>query len=306
MPSVRTIQEWLQTANLQTGVNTNVVNLLAHKVQTMTALERQVVVLMDEISLKQDLKLNESSDEIEGFQDLGHLGKSGSLANCALVFYVRGLLKRWKFPFAYYTNKGPVPKQKLKLLLETVIQKLQEISLNPRVIVCDQGSNNRCAFSLLEATGTKSYFYVNDCKIYTIFDAPHLIKSFRNNFANVTNQWYVHGKAVAWSDITKTYELDRQSSSTRAMPKITPIHINPNNFQKMRVKYATQIFSHTVASTLKTVAILKSFPSDTIQATVYFVQDMNETFDLLNSKNLIDPNKNKRPLSIYNEAQEHL
>ncbi|KAK9703834.1 hypothetical protein QE152_g29081 [Popillia japonica] len=42
----------------------------------MTALERQVVVLMDEISLKQDLKLNESSDEIEGFQDLGHLGKS--------------------------------------------------------------------------------------------------------------------------------------------------------------------------------------------------------------------------------------
>lgn len=86
MPSVRTIQEWLQTANLQTGVNTNVVNLLAHKVQTMTALERQVVVLMDEISLKQDLKLNESSDEIEGFQDLGHLGKSGSLANCALVF----------------------------------------------------------------------------------------------------------------------------------------------------------------------------------------------------------------------------
>ncbi|KAK9719146.1 Transposase protein [Popillia japonica] len=57
-----TIQEWLQTANLQTGVNTNVVNLLAQKVQTMTALERQVVVLMDEISLKQDLKLNESSE----------------------------------------------------------------------------------------------------------------------------------------------------------------------------------------------------------------------------------------------------
>jgi hypothetical protein len=38
----------------------------------------------------------------------------------------------------------------------------------------------------------------------------------------------------------------------RAAPKLTEKHIHPNNFAKMRVKYATQVFSPTVAAAICT------------------------------------------------------
>lgn len=46
------------------------------------------------------------------------------------------------------------------------------------------------------------------------------------------------------------YEID--SSTTRAMCKITPVHLAPNAFQKMSCKLAIQIFSRSVSAVIKT------------------------------------------------------
>ncbi|KAK9692944.1 Transposase protein [Popillia japonica] len=102
LPSVRTIQSWLQVLNLKTGMKTTLTNKLELKAKSMTEREKMCVVMFDEIILKKELQYNKYQDVVEGYQDLANFGKQVKLANTALVFLVRGLLHNWKIPLAYY------------------------------------------------------------------------------------------------------------------------------------------------------------------------------------------------------------
>ena len=62
------------------------------------------------------------------------------------------------------------------------------------------------------------------------------------------------------------YEKD-QKNENRLAPKLTEAHINPNNFQKMKVKLATQLLSRTVAAI----------------TTANFILCMDSLFDIINS-----------------------
>lgn len=182
------------------------------------------------------------------------MGRDKKLENTALVFLIRGLLHNWKISLCYFVSAGPVNSSSLAKIIPLVIIKLKKLSFNPMVLVCDQGSNNRSALGLLGATSENPMISINDYNVFNCFDAPHLLKSVRINFMNKKIQFVVTHKHVAWTDITTTYKIDLMSNTTRAMVKITPNHIEPTNFQKMRVKYAAQIFSHTVAAAVKTAA----------------------------------------------------
>lgn len=52
LPGIRTIHSWMKIFNLRTGVNTTLVAKLKNKIKSMSDLERQCVVLCDEIKLK--------------------------------------------------------------------------------------------------------------------------------------------------------------------------------------------------------------------------------------------------------------
>lgn len=100
-------------------------------------------------------------------------------------------------------------------------------------------------------------------------------------------------------DVVKTFDIDATSTTARAMLKITRRHLSPNNFQKMRVKYAAQTFSHSVAAAIKTSLQIGQLRSTTALQTAEFIYKINDIFDALNSRSLQDPNPNRRPLSIY-------
>lgn len=216
-----------------------------------------------------------------------------------MVFYLRGLLHNWKIPFCYYVSSGPVKSSVLKDLIVTVISELINISLNPMILICDQGNNNRSAFKELGATQESPIIIINNKKIFTCFDPPHLLKSLRNNFMNPRLNFLIRGKPVSWNDIVETYAIDRKSETSRALTKITPIHLNPNTFQKMRVKLAANIFSHSVASAVRTVCKSRELKSCSANNTADFVETINNIFDSLNSRVLKDPNPHRRPLSVF-------
>jgi phosphomevalonate kinase len=113
-------------------------------------------------------------------------------------------------------------------------------------------------------------------------------------------------KKNSWDDIRQVYEIDKKSNTTRALNKISDIHLNPNAFQKMRVKYATQIFSHTMSSALYTAVQLKQITTDSATDTAKFIENMNNIFDALNSRHFLDRNKNKRLLSLFNKNPEDI
>lgn len=80
-----------------------------------------------------------------------------------------------------------------------------------------------------------------------IFDVPYLIKCVRNTL--MTNNITVNGEEVKWEHIETLYEIE-SSKDLRMAPKLSEAHIYPINFQKMKEKYAAQVFSSTVASGL--------------------------------------------------------
>ncbi|XP_031358890.1 uncharacterized protein LOC116182497 [Photinus pyralis] len=302
LPSIKTIQTWLKVTNLATGVNTVLLTKIKEKINCMNESEKQCVVLFDEISLKRKLEYNNQLDIIEGYQDLGSLGRNSLIGDSALVFYLRGLFYNWKLPFSYYISNGTVKTVNLVTIVKEVLNKIIETSLKPRIIICDQGSNNRGTFLSLGATKESPFFYINGLKVYTCFDPPHLIKSLRNNFINPKLRFIVNDKEVTWKDVCAAYEEDLKSTTTKAMPKLTPSHINPNNFERMRVKYAVQVFSRSVGIGVQTTHTVTELGSTTWKNTVHFILFVNNLFDSLNSKFLTDPNPNRRPISTYNNV----
>ena len=90
--------------------------------------------------------------------------------------------------------------------------------------------------------------------ILYIFDTPHLIKATRNNLLKYNLEF--SDKFASWSYIVQFYSKDTQQW-IKAAPKLFPIHIEPNNFSKIKVKYAVQVLNNQVCARLSVVFFLK-------------------------------------------------
>ena len=84
-----------------------------------------------------------------------------------------------------------------------------------------------------------------------LFDPPHIIKAICNNLNDYDFKY--ESKTATRRDIIALYQMDSKNSIC-CCPKLTSKHIFPNGFQKMMVKYATQVLSHTVAAALPMAA----------------------------------------------------
>lgn len=84
-----------------------------------------------------------------------------------------------------------------------------------------------------------------------IYDPPHLMKCIRNNLLtkNLTYQKENVTKIAKWSHIL-LYKENPGYKGIRLMPKLTESHCDPTKVPRMKVKYATQLFSQTVASNM--------------------------------------------------------
>nr|CAH7745521.1 unnamed protein product [Callosobruchus chinensis] len=195
------------------------------------------------------------------------------------------MLFSWKLPFCYYLSKGTVKGEILEKIIANIIMKLHQINLSPCVIVADQGPNNRNAFKRLGATKENPVVMINEKEIFLMFDTPHLLKSLRNNLMN---------KKVDIID-------DKRSSMGRSMVKITHKHVNPNAFEKMKVRYAVQVFSNSVCAAIMTAVATNELNSRTAIHTAQCFKKINNIFDCLNSRSLKDSNPYRQGLSIYNK-----
>jgi hypothetical protein len=134
----------------------------------------------DEVALSADLTFCGASAYNGLYEDLGTLGRTKEMAKNALVFVVQGLRKSWKQPVAYYFVKNTVKDCHLKQIICKIISELQIRGFEVVATVCDQGSTNVSAVKKLQKETTTDgreglYFFVNNKKIITFFDTPHLL-----------------------------------------------------------------------------------------------------------------------------------
>lgn len=80
----------------------------------------------------------------------------------------------------------------------------------------------------------------------------------------------------------------------KACPKLTDRHIAPNPFQKMNVRLATQVLSHSCSSAVRSAASLNQFSESLKEKaipTAVLLEKMDNLFDCLNSKVRYDNRK---------------
>ncbi|KAF2888379.1 hypothetical protein ILUMI_17794, partial [Ignelater luminosus] len=68
-----------QIAQLETGTSTQLMRNLAVKVQHICREEKQCLLTFDFMKVRKNVEYNSSQDIIEGFEDLGHIGRGEDL-----------------------------------------------------------------------------------------------------------------------------------------------------------------------------------------------------------------------------------
>lgn len=108
-------------------------------------------------------------------------------------------------------------------------------------------------------------FIIKNHEIIPVFDYVHLLKGIRNNLLikdldmNTTIKSTLEKKYASWDHIKTIYKIDKNSLiKYRQMEKITDKHVIPKLIPKMRVKYASEIFSHTVSNFMDIVLNLNA------------------------------------------------
>lgn len=117
------------------------------------------------------------------------------------------------------------------------------------ILISDQGSNFSQLASDLRVSANNPFFFVDNSKVFYMFDPRHLIKSVRNNLMRY-NIFY-EDKVASWGPIECFYNSDK-TKPLRMAPKLTNSHVHPTNVERMRVKFATQVIIETVATGIST------------------------------------------------------
>lgn len=225
LPSERTLTNVLGKVKLEPGVSPFLINALGKKIETGGVLKSKLVTLMfDEMYANEGLYYNIDLDKIEGFEDLGPLGRTQRNANHVLVFMIQGMYEDFKYPVGYFPINGTCPKETLAQLIPHVIRQVSGVGAEVVASVSDQGPTNRGAITILRSRCPEgqyeNVYRVDDQIIPHLWDIPHVFKSMRNNLLT--------------SDLC------------------------PLGKNKMRVDLAAQVPSESVASGMETFNVLSS------------------------------------------------
>ena len=160
-------------------------------------------------------------------------------------------------------------------------------------VTCDGTSHNLSALELLGASlsiyDDRPYFsHPSDParRVCVFLDVPHMIKLIRNSFESLgVIVWKGKGK-VSWQFINDLLKVQNEHGLSLAN-KLTERHINFHG-QKMKVSLATQVFSKSVADSLRFLhsQYVPGFCDSNVLVTADFLEFFNNLFDIFNSRRL--------------------
>ncbi|KAF0722183.1 Uncharacterized protein FWK35_00020495, partial [Aphis craccivora] len=300
LPSKRTLNTILLTVSIRPGICPLVMSVLKENVQKLKPIERYCSILFDEVCLNGGLQYNSTTDAINGFVDSGDC-KSQLLADHALVFMIRGIKKKFKQPVSYTFCQGATKQHELVRQLREVICQVQATGLRVVATICDQGCANEGAINILK-NETKLYYskhqkdYQDDIyeieiksddgveriPIVYLFDVHHLLKCTRNNLMTKDLCFSSDGveRVAKWDHLRQLYDTDSLIADCKMLPRLTDNHVIPEKVSKMKVRFATQVFSQRKLIRFLFLAknIIESKASDSAAAFLFF----DKLFDSLN------------------------
>ncbi|XP_039308609.1 uncharacterized protein LOC120358419 [Solenopsis invicta] len=262
-PSITTLNKQLQRIPFNAGCNMITFKYLKLVAKEVDPRDLNVVLLWEEMSLKPAVHYDKKRDIIIGFEDWG-MRRKRNFADHAILFYIRCLASGNHMALGYGFCESATRSIQLVQCIKQWLNMIVKCGFKPVATVCDQGGPNVAAINMLikEANEKRikqhkipeNTFIVSNCEVVPLYDYVHLQKGVRNNLLTkdlVVDKFKKESERqfASWNDIITVYEIDKYSFlKQRQMPKLTNKHIFPNCIPKMRVKYATQVISHTVAN----------------------------------------------------------
>ncbi len=286
LPSKVSLTKWLRNVRSSPGFNEETFTALKERMKFMPERDKVCSLMIDEISLKKNLQYDSQNDVIVGYEDFGgQFERSKEYAGNALVFMLRGLASNWNQPVGYVFTRTACKAEVVQALISECLDKCKESGCDVKVVVSDQGTNFQSLVRKLGVTPENPYFSHGGHKYFYMYDPPHLLKSIRNNLNKYTIQF--GDKKATWGVIENYYKTDVQQTF-RLTPKLTDRHIYLPPFSKMKVKWAAQVISRSLAAALETH---KTVLGSDAEGTAEFLAKFNDIFDAVNSSNLYSMKK---------------
>ena len=202
LPCGRTLQDYTHFIKAGVGIQADVTKQLMSetKIDTLQDSQKYVAVVFDEVKIKEGIVYDKNECGIIGFTDLGDINNTlqkfegmindneFNVAREMLVFMVRGLFIKLRFPYAQYPTQGITAGYLFPLVWE-VVKHLECAGFKVISLTCDKGSPNRKFFRLHRlASGQRSGvvnkiinpYSIEKRYLYFISDVPHLLKTVRN------------------------------------------------------------------------------------------------------------------------------
>lgn len=324
LPSIRTLSRMLEDIPSIVGLNESILQAIKIAASQLQPEEKFVNLMFDEMAIKTRLTYRCRAAFVNGFADYGDAERLGFIADHALVFMIRGLTTDFKQPVAYYyisSHKGLEPSHRLSKLIRSVIRvrAIHETGLIVKTTVCDQAPTNRGAYEILKSASPNvpdncTFFLIDDKKVHSMYDTPHIVKCWRNNFMGGWENWVRKSqhkdkpvskfdypgdsmtwgegrerKTAKWLHIIWLYKA--QIPHFKKNKNLEESVVFPGSFEKMNVGNAMTVFSKTMTTALRNNACLLAqlFQKDAVAETVTailqtaeFIEEINELIDFMN------------------------
>lgn len=303
LPHPETIRSWYMIINGEPGFTKESFEGIKQKTK-----EQKVIVNLtcDEMSIRQLIQWD--GNKYHGYIDLGTElegdGDERPAAKNVLVFMAVALNSHWKVPLGYFLIQSLNGIERANLL-KTCLKLLDETGAECRSITFDGASVNISMCSSLGASYdyfgnfTPWFLHPNSMeKVYTLWDACHMVKLIRNCFADKRILYDGEGRKIDWKFIEMLCEI-QNTEGLHAATKLSSKHVDFHN-EKMKVKLAVQTLSASVSSALLFCKTMKISGFEDCDATAQFCLNINNIFDILNSRNLSAKYHYKRGISTKN------
>lgn len=177
-PSRSTLKRSIINVAQKPGFCPILLNCIKEQTSTKQDKDKMCLLCFDEIFIKTAVDYCAKTDKIIGFEHILNTedNKTPNLATKALVFLVRGLCQNWKQTIGYFFTSNYTSVMILKKLVFQSLLILKEHGLNVVAIVCDQAPTNQALYQELKVTCEKPYFFVNDDKIFALYDTTSVKK----------------------------------------------------------------------------------------------------------------------------------
>lgn len=288
------MQLWYSSIDGSPGINKSALDTIREKAKSYQEHNHHplhLALISDEMAIRKNICWNAERNEFIGFSTVtsssigDHEGENQSgtqlkVAKDALVFMIVG--PDFKMPIGYHLLNGLEAIDRAALTLEaircveeagTIIMTLTGDGLNANVVVSqllganfDQG---------------KHYFHsptYPEKKIYIIFDPPHMLKLVRKHFS--TANIYSENQLLDW-DLLRILVEKQRTENFNLSNKLTQHHIDWHQ-KPMNVKLAAQTISASVADALEQLHDDGYEEFTNVNATVEFLRNFNDIFDILN------------------------